>query len=445
MTPDQIKALITTIANEMGVNPQLAIAIAQQESGLNPQSVGDNGTSFGLYNLHEGGELGNLTKAQAFDPTTNIRTALAVVAQVAQQNPDMSPGQIAAAAQRPADPQAYAVAINNAMGQPGAASGGAASLGNATVPVASPGTYNPNQPYETGPALQSWIMQNAGQDAWMLSNPELSNILGYVAQNNIVDPAEIQSLVAQTDWYKTHGSAQQAWTQLYGANPAEASRQIHQAQISIQDQAGQMGVTLTQDQLNTLSIDQNYYGLTTQEMQRAIAQYLPTAQASTTGQAGVDFNSLQQAATLTWGVPETAQQIQQYVQQIESGQQTVQGVEAQFKAKASTLYPQLAQQFSQGLTFDQAVSPYKGIIQQYLNIDPSQVNFMDPKWAQLLSQGPTTGNGSSAAGVSGPSLDQFAQQIRSNLVYGYQNTMNAANEMTGLTNATAKTLGIIGQ
>ena len=103
---------ITLVAQSMGLDPNLAIAIAQQESGLNPQSVGDNGTSFGLYQLHEGGELGNLTQAQAFNPVTNARTALMVVDQVARAHPNLSPGEIAALAQRPLHPQAYAASVN---------------------------------------------------------------------------------------------------------------------------------------------------------------------------------------------------------------------------------------------------------------------------------------------------------------------------------------------
>jgi hypothetical protein len=49
-------------------------------------------TSFGLYQLHQGGELGELTPEEAFDPTTNADVALTVVGQVTRDNALWSPG-----------------------------------------------------------------------------------------------------------------------------------------------------------------------------------------------------------------------------------------------------------------------------------------------------------------------------------------------------------------
>lgn len=142
-----VVSIITSVANELGVDPKLAIAIAQEESGLDPTKVGDSGTSFGLFQLHQGGELGDLTPDQAKDPTTNARVALAEVAAVAKAHPDWSPGQIAAAAQRPTDPTGYATAVNSLYANPTttstAASGSLAATGGGgpiVVPHSPPAT-----------------------------------------------------------------------------------------------------------------------------------------------------------------------------------------------------------------------------------------------------------------------------------------------------------------
>lgn len=122
-TTAQVEAAIAQAAKRYGVPYQLALATANQESGLNPYSEGDysNGqpTSFGLFQLHEGGELGNLTPQQAFNPTTNANTALSEFQSVMQANPGLvstNPGEVAALAQRPADPSAYAASIDAALG-----------------------------------------------------------------------------------------------------------------------------------------------------------------------------------------------------------------------------------------------------------------------------------------------------------------------------------------
>ena len=130
-----VNAAIAQAAQENGVPLNLAMAIAQQESGLNPQSVGDQGTSFGLYQLHQGGELGSLTQAQAFDPLTNARVALAQVGAVLRANPGMDPGQAAAAAQRPANRAAYAAGVDAILGSSGGAAAPAATGGGVSSPV----------------------------------------------------------------------------------------------------------------------------------------------------------------------------------------------------------------------------------------------------------------------------------------------------------------------
>lgn len=104
---------IAGVAQRLGVNPNLAIATAQVESGLNPQAVGDQGTSFGLFQLHRGGELGNLSVAQAFDPLINASTALNAFVPCERLFSD--PGQIAACAQRPANPSAYAAKVDTTL------------------------------------------------------------------------------------------------------------------------------------------------------------------------------------------------------------------------------------------------------------------------------------------------------------------------------------------
>lgn len=112
-----VMSAIAQAASEAGVPYDLALATAMAESGLNPTSVGDHGTSFGLFNLHIGGELTacNLTQAEANDPLTNARCAMQGFVAARNANPGIvsNPGAWAAAAQRPYDPSGYAVRVNN--------------------------------------------------------------------------------------------------------------------------------------------------------------------------------------------------------------------------------------------------------------------------------------------------------------------------------------------
>lgn len=146
----QAAATVAGVASQLGVSTPLAEAVAWHESGLNPTAVGDHGTSFGLFQLHQGGELGSLTPQQAFNPTTNADVALTRIAQVAHAMPGADPGIIAADAQRPAVPYAYARAVDALIPQFGGSSTGVTA-------TASPATSSPT----TAGTQQTGFVSNA--------------------------------------------------------------------------------------------------------------------------------------------------------------------------------------------------------------------------------------------------------------------------------------------
>ena len=106
--------IVADVARRQGADPRTAIAMMLVESGGNERSVGDQGSSFGLFQLHQGGMLtaAGLTPEQALDPRTNAGVALQSLASYAKSRPNASPGEIAAASQRPADPTGYASRVN---------------------------------------------------------------------------------------------------------------------------------------------------------------------------------------------------------------------------------------------------------------------------------------------------------------------------------------------
>ena len=157
-TSQQVYSIIEQTAQNDGVNPLLALGTAQQESGFNPYATGDQGTSLGLYQLHRGGLLGNLTPTQAFNPQTNATVAIANIAGIQKAYPWVTdPGQIAALAQRPSNPAAYAQAVDANMAKiqkQGLPSGkvfspSGTTSGSATSTAAGSG-FNPLDPLTYG-------------------------------------------------------------------------------------------------------------------------------------------------------------------------------------------------------------------------------------------------------------------------------------------------------
>jgi len=452
--PGSVVAIITQVANELGIDPALAIAIAKQESGLDPTAVGDNGTSFGLYQLHQGGELGSMAPNQAFDPMTNARVALAQVAAVAQAHPNWSPGQIAAAAQRPADQAGYANAINSIMGQgqvqpfTGGGGGGigAGSSNAGAQPPAEP--YNPNNKYDyPTPQEQQWIATNAPQYEFMLNDPQLANIIGYALKNQITSQQTLNGLLAGTDWYKTHSAAQREWIKTYGADRAGAFRTIQQSVQDIKDQAGSMGVQLTPDQTNYLAIQTNYMGWTPQELQREIGKY------SSTGNPSATLSQLRENAA-SYLIPVANDQLQNWLTNINSGTSTMQQYQANLQQQAMTLYakyPELTSAIQRGITPTQFLQPYQSAAANLLGVGSDSISFNDPKWAKAIFGAGQTNAGTQSSGsqyggaMTGgiPDLYTFLNTVRSDPGYGYQYSQDAHQRAADFETNVLQTFGKI--
>lgn len=78
-----IQSMIVRIAKEEGVDPAIMLAIAQQESGFNPNAVGDGGKSFGLFQIYSSAHP---DYKGGTDPEANTRYATRLFKGLLNQN-----------------------------------------------------------------------------------------------------------------------------------------------------------------------------------------------------------------------------------------------------------------------------------------------------------------------------------------------------------------------
>lgn len=78
-----IQSMIVRIAKEEGVDPAIMLSIAQQESGFNPNAVGDGGKSFGLFQIYSSAHP---DYKGGTDPEANTRYATRLFKGLLQQN-----------------------------------------------------------------------------------------------------------------------------------------------------------------------------------------------------------------------------------------------------------------------------------------------------------------------------------------------------------------------
>lgn len=110
-----VRSVISSTATASGIDPLLALAVVEMESGFDPYAVGDSGNSHGLFQENVYGR--GAGRAPDYDPTRQTQRFAADVRRLLASGFRGTPGEIAAAAQRPADPAGYARKVDAIYGR----------------------------------------------------------------------------------------------------------------------------------------------------------------------------------------------------------------------------------------------------------------------------------------------------------------------------------------
>jgi hypothetical protein len=154
------------------------------------------------------------------------------------------------------------------------------------------------------------------QTNWWKNIPQVNAVMLYAAVN--LDPSttdaaatnQFQSMLAQTNWWKTTTSNGRYWDEAYGTNgspgtdPAQANQALQNAQEKVLADANQIGVTLNKQQLDGIALayaKNNYVasgsfgtasGTAAEWLDQAIVDTLENIQGQNTGKIPTDFSTL---------------------------------------------------------------------------------------------------------------------------------------------------------
>ena len=117
----------------------------------------------------------------------------------------------------------------------------------------------------------AYVQKNVPQLAWMLNVPELATVIQQIVAQGLTDPTQIQNLLETTTWWKTQSADVRNWYQLEDTDPATAQEQVQAAAQNIQATADNLGVRLSQDQINSLAYADAMNGWSDTELQNHIA------------------------------------------------------------------------------------------------------------------------------------------------------------------------------
>lgn len=242
--------------------------------------------------------------------------------------------------------------------------------------------------------------------ALITSVPELQDIYNQAVSGTWSTDKFIAAIQNSHWWSSTSSTARQAFATMK-ADPATWNQNINNLQAQMTATAAQLGVTLTPQQAQQIAIDAitNGYDQNTAVLDQKMAAFLKPASGNHFGgQAGSYEDQIRQSM-MDLGVFMPESQLDNQIQQIVAGKQSVQGVTAQLRTQAASMYPAYSTQINNGMNLSDIASPYMQRAQQLLEMGPGSVNIQTPMIKQALQY---TQNGQPTAM---PMYD-FEKQVR---------------------------------
>lgn len=289
------------------------------------------------------------------------------------------------------------------------------------------------------PAVDSYIRQNFGSDAWLLDIPQVKQVLEQDAVNGL-DSTRMLADVQQTDWWKTTSAAVRQFDEDQATNPADYSftapgSKASQSLIGIQTAAAKNGVQLDQSTAQTLALDALKYGWNDAQMQAAIGAHVNSQNAPTV------YKQLQAAAG-QYLLNVSPQTLQSWATNIAGGTQTMDQFAAYLSQNAKVKWSGMAPMIDQGLTPNQIVDSYRQEAARTMEVDPNSIDFVNnPIYSKILDYVPPGQTGNTPEDVQHRMMTQSEMDQYLKTQPSYQYTQGARNSGSAVSQAILQTWG----
>jgi hypothetical protein len=372
--PPQYMQWVQQAAQALGIPVAVVAAQIDHESGFNNDSVGQYGEKGivqfipSTWNTWGSGDPTNLTN--------ELSAYVAYMSQLLRQNSNNLYLALSAYNGDTSGLAGYANTILSAANLPqleqrtGDNSG--ISFNNSNVA----GYIVANQPVLSIDQLRTTYPTVA---ALITSVAELQDIYNQAVSGTWSTDKFIAAIQNSRWWAATSSTARQAFATMK-ADPATWNQNITNLQTQMQNTAAQLGVTLTPQQAQQIAVDAitNGYDQNTAVLDQKMAEFLKPASGNHFGgQAGSYEDQIRQQM-MDLGVFLPEDQLDTQIKQIVAGKQSVQGVTAQLRTQATSMYPAYSNQINSGMNLSDISAPYTQRAQQLLEAGPGSINIQTP-------------------------------------------------------------------
>lgn len=296
--------------------------------------------------------------------------------------------------------------------------GGVAPTGAAPGGAAIPESPTKNM---SDAEIDQYIRDNYGGFAWALDIPEISVILRQAVREDWPQ-GKMEGRIQQTDWWRTTAPTVRAFLSESNRDPKAMEVRIGNAVDGIYRYMNQLGLDwVTPERAWALAVDSIKFGWTAEKTQQTLhAEFQWHANVGTTPDRGDMMADKLRLTADQYLVPLSEPTLQQWVNQILSGQVDENGFELYMRTQAKGLFPTLSAALDRGITVRQYIEPYAQVTARELEMNPTDIDWTDRKWIKAFTQiDPKSGERTAM------SLADWIAEVRSNPEYGWQNTTGA--------------------
>ena len=205
--------------------------------------------------------------------------------------------------------------------------------------------------------------------ALIASDPSLEKLF-IEAISTEMTPDAFAAKIKGSNWYQTHDKNQRAYETLKATGGADWTSQRKATADAIQKNATRvLGKTLTAEELN-ISIDEflQSFGVDRVNDPTSVGNFVgkkfsPNGALTYGGSAATNGVALNTYAK-SMGLKISGSELSTYVSKIAAGEDTIDNIQSNVRKNATNLYPQYADRFNAGATFDDVMYPYIKTMQQ---------------------------------------------------------------------------------
>ena len=318
----------------------------------------------------------------------------------------------------------------------GGGGGGTGGGGTVTAPAAE-------QPVDTG-VPTDW--QTAAAEMYpeyyaiVRNNPEIADLLRRSIGPPEWSEQKFQAELRGTNWYKTTTASAREWDAASQLDPATYQTRVDEAATTIRQTALELGVRLSDEQLQKLALDSQRLGWGSQTIINAIGMRATEAGSAGATQLreGYYGQSVRQLAR-QYGVALDSTTFNSFVNRIAVGDETLGSFQDYAMTIAKSMYPPLAEQFDAGRTFEDVTSNYRTMAAQVLERDPNSIDMMGPEWVQAVTYMPDPKTGEQRM----MNLQEWGNYLRTTDSFGYEFTSQAQSRAYEVADKIANMFGRI--